>query len=272
MKRKFHLIVALVVAIALSSGIYAYTYSTASGIMGAAAVEENIVAVELAVGQPDWNSVLTGVGDEYGECEYGDWVYWGGGGDEIELNHVHHQCLIIPQALEKLESDHCHHLNIVLQGYTEEIAIDHSHHITIWAEGGYGNLEQEHSKHITITVGPGPAPPTEGKVPTGNLFVVTPHADYTGNLLVKVYLTNTGALSAAYQNFSLKLTLAGSVDGVQLLNLDSGVATFNLEGGAGAAHTLKVIGGNYVLVSANPEEWEESWSVTPEFYCEATQR
>jgi hypothetical protein len=36
--------------------------------------------------------------------------------------------------------------------------------------------------------------------------------------------------------------------------------------------TLEVIGGGYGLVSENTSDWGEGWTVTPEFYCEATQR
>ena len=36
--------------------------------------------------------------------------------------------------------------------------------------------------------------------------------------------------------------------------------------------TIEVIGGSYCLVSDNTSEWGEGWTVTPEFYCEATQR
>ena len=35
---------------------------------------------------------------------------------------------------------------------------------------------------------------------------------------------------------------------------------------------MKVVGGGYSLVSDNTSEWSEGWTVTPEFYCEVTQR
>lgn len=186
MKRKSYLILALVVAVALSSGYFAYTYSTASGTIGATGVEGDIVTVEPAAGQPDWNVIMA-------DCI----AYWESGGVEGQLS---------------------------------------------------------------------------GEVPLGDLFVVTPHSDYTGDLLVKVCLTNTGALNKAYQYLNMELTLTGAVDGVQLFTLDNGVATFNLAGGASGSHYLQLTGGSYSLRLVHPEQWEDGWSITPELYCKATQR
>jgi len=38
------------------------------------------------------------------------------------------------------------------------------------------------------------------------------------------------------------------------------------------SYVLEVIGGGYCLVSDNTSEWGEGWTVTPELYCEVTQR
>ena len=112
----------------------------------------------------------------------------------------------------------------------------------------------------------------EAEIPRGKLFKVSVNKYYTGDLLVKVYLTNAGALSLAYDQLNIELTLAGSMDGVQTLTMDKAAATFNLAGGAGKNHHLRLVGGSYRLISDNPDEWAEGWSITPEFYCEATQR
>jgi len=117
----------------------------------------------------------------------------------------------------------------------------------------------------------------EGETPSGDLFVATPHADYTGDLLVEVYLINTSALIKAYRYLNMKLYLEGSVEAgetpnYRLLTLGNGVATFSLDGGSGDTHTLSVIGGSYQLVSLDPSTWGEGWSIAPEFYCEVTQR
>jgi len=42
--------------------------------------------------------------------------------------------------------------------------------------------------------------------------------------------------------------------------------------GEGIVYTLSVTGGGYALTSDDSDEWAEGWSITPEFYCEVTQR
>ena len=116
-----------------------------------------------------------------------------------------------------------------------------------------------------------------GDVPTGDLFDITPDDDYTGDLVVKVYLTNTGDLVKAYQYLNMKLYLEGSVEAgetpnYQLLTLDNGEATFNLQGYAPGTYTLSVTGGSYGLVSTDTSQWEAGWTVTPEFYSLIMQR
>ena len=121
------------------------------------------------------------------------------------------------------------------------------------------------------------APPLTGNTPTGNLFEVTEDADYTGDLTVKVYLVNTANLTRAYQGLNIRLYLEDSVEAGQtpnyrLLTLENGVASFKLEAGGSDDHTLSVTGGDYTLTSREISEWEADWTVTPEFYCQVTQR
>jgi hypothetical protein len=121
------------------------------------------------------------------------------------------------------------------------------------------------------------APPLSGSTPTGDLFEITPHADYSGDLSVRVYLTNTEALTRAYKVLSMQLYLEGSVEAgetpnYQTLTLQNGVAFFNLVGFSGGSYTLSVNGGSYTLVSREISEWEAGYTVTPELYCEVTQR
>ena len=124
-----------------------------------------------------------------------------------------------------------------------------------------------------------------GEVPTGDLFEVTVLSYYPGDVQVRVYLTNVAALTKAYQTLNLALYLEGSVEAgetpnYQLLTLDNGVATFNLESAGGVPYTLSVghpstptvSGGNYCLISDDTTEWDTGWSVIPEFYCEVIQR
>ena len=118
---------------------------------------------------------------------------------------------------------------------------------------------------------------TQGAVPDGDLYDITPHPDYTGDLLVKVYLTNTGNLLKAYQYLNMKLYVADSLEAektpnYQILSIETGVVLFNIEGGSEESYTVEVIGGSYRLISGDPEEWGEGWNITPEFYCEVAQR
>lgn len=118
---------------------------------------------------------------------------------------------------------------------------------------------------------------TQGAVPDGDLYIITPHPDYTGDLLIKVYLTNTANLLKAYQYLNMKLKVDGSLEAkkkpdYQVLSIENGVVLFNIEGGAAKSYTVEVWGGSYRLISGDPTEWGEDWSITPEFYCEATQR
>ena len=122
------------------------------------------------------------------------------------------------------------------------------------------------------------APPLSGNTPTGALFIVTPSANYTGDLGVRVYLTNTGNLTKAYSYLNMQLYLEGSLEAdkmpnYQVLTLENGVASFGLEVGGSDNYTLSVTtGGDYCLNSREPLEWEAGYTVTPELYCEVTQR
>jgi len=142
---------------------------------------------------------------------------------------------------------------------------------------GQKKKEPAYCTQVYVTIDYQMAPITEGSVPEGDLFVITPHLEYTGDLLVKIYLTNTGDLLKAYQHLNMKLYLEDSLEAektpdYQILSMENGVVLFNIEGGSAASYTLKVTGGSYRLVGANPYEWGEGWSETPEFYCEVSQR
>jgi len=115
-----------------------------------------------------------------------------------------------------------------------------------------------------------------GDVPLGDLFVVNPHPDYTGDLLVRVYLTNTEDLLKAYRYLNMKLYLGGSIEadeepGYVILSPENGVAIFNLEGSSGSS-TISIIGGSYRLQSKKTWKWEEGWTIVPELYCEVGPR
>ena len=121
------------------------------------------------------------------------------------------------------------------------------------------------------------APPLSGSVPTGDLFDITPHTDFSGDLAVRVYLTNTGDLAKACQSLNMDLYLEGSVEAgetpnYRTLTLENGWVTFNLKDYSPDTYTLSVTGGDYELVSRDTSEWEEGWTATPELYCQIVQR
>jgi len=183
MKRKWQLIGAMLLALVVTGGGYAFTYLSATATMGVTVAGAEIATAEPSAVQPDWNSILT----------------------------------------------------------------------------------------------PPEDPPLMGEVPTGDLFDITPSAEYSGDLAVKVYLTNSGALAKAYQYINMNLYLAGSVEAgetpnYQVLTLENGWVTFNLKDYAPGTYTLSVTGGDYSLVSRDTSEWEEGWTVTPELYCHIVQR
>ncbi|MFC2011805.1 hypothetical protein ACFLVU_01620 [Chloroflexota bacterium] len=75
---------------------------------------------------------------------------------------------------------------------------------------------------------------TCGEVPTGDLYTITPLANYSGDMMTNVYLANTGDLTKAYSYFNAKLYLNGSVESEEtpeyrLLTLQNSTATFLLQ-------------------------------------------
>jgi hypothetical protein len=118
---------------------------------------------------------------------------------------------------------------------------------------------------------------TQSEVPLGALFDITPDPNYTGDIQVKIYLTNTAELIKAYSYLNMELYMAKSLEAqrpptICVLSLENGVASFNIEGGSAKKYTVEVYGGAYRLVSGNPNDWGTGWSITPELYCEVTQR
>ncbi len=88
---------------------------------------------------------------------------------------------------------------------------------------------------------------------------------------------NTADLLKAYQYVNMKVYMENSLEAektpnYQILSLETGVALFNIEGGSAESYTIKITGGSYRLVSDEPSEWGEGWTITPELYCEVTQR
>jgi hypothetical protein len=120
-------------------------------------------------------------------------------------------------------------------------------------------------------------PVTEGEVPEGYLFDIATNPAYNGDLMVTVYLTNTGNLRKAYQYLNMKVYVensleAGDTPDYLILSMENGVVFFSLEGSVSENYTVEVVGGSYRLISDDPDEWGTGWSITPELYCEVVQR
>ena len=117
----------------------------------------------------------------------------------------------------------------------------------------------------------------QGEVPAGDLFEINPAAGYPGDLLIKIYLTNTNDILKAYKYINMKVYMADTLEAektpdYQVLSIETGVITFNIKGGSAENYKVKIIGGSYRLMSDNSEEWGMGWTITPEFYCEVSQR
>jgi len=343
--KKSYFILALMAALILSGGIYAYTYTTATGIITTPAPTGDIVTVNATTSQPDWDSVLTPVtetiifrpnaaGDETNITDQfpatgehwdkvdeavsdGDNTYVGtdktsweedlynipdhstqtAGGD---INYV--KVYIVGRATANATQTsayvHIKTNGVEYNGSSENLTTSYATYSYQWNTNPQTGNPWTWAEIDALQVGVGlrkaaptidtlctqvyteasfDAPPLTGNTPTGDLFEITPHPDYSGDLSVRIYLTNTASLQKAYDYLNIRLYLEGSVEAnqtpnYQVLTLENGVATFNLVGISGGSYTLSVTGGDYRLKSREVSEWEAGYTVTPEFYCEAAQR
>ena len=61
MKLRLQLIIGLVLALVVTSGLYAFTYLSATASMGVTVIGAEIATYEPSAAQPNWNSILTPV-------------------------------------------------------------------------------------------------------------------------------------------------------------------------------------------------------------------
>jgi len=138
------------------------------------------------------------------------------------------------------------------------------------------------SDFATVTAGTGPTAPTmfgsfTGTWPSGTLFTITPAAGYTGDLVIRVYLTNAAALSRYYENSNMLLefldssnTTADEQQSGQDLTLDNGGVEFTWANGTGTGpYTVQLTGGSYRL---NPWKSLVGGSVSPQLWIEVKPR
>lgn len=116
-----------------------------------------------------------------------------------------------------------------------------------------------------------------GTWPSGTLFTVTPEASYNGDLVIKVYLVNTGALTRYYQHLNMELqfwssdnTTADEQGISQVITLDNSEATFTWANATGTSpYKVQLLGGGYRL---HPWKSMSDGSVQPQLWLEITQR
>lgn len=116
-----------------------------------------------------------------------------------------------------------------------------------------------------------------GTWPTGTLFDIVPDPNYTGDLVIHVYLVNTGELVRYYHHLNMALEFQDSTNTtvddqgtVQILNLQNADVTFEWSSGNGTSpYYVKLTGGGYRL-----HRWKTltGGSVQPQLWCEVTQR
>jgi len=139
------------------------------------------------------------------------------------------------------------------------------------------------SDFAEVSVNGSYSPPTNvfgkftGTWPTGTLFDVDPHWDYTGDLVVKVYLVNTGDLIQRYHHLNMALefqdstgTASDNQAEAQVLNLSNAEVTFDWVNGTGTPpYYVEVTGGGYRL-----HGWRTGLggSASPQIWCEVVQR
>jgi hypothetical protein len=344
-ERKFFLLVAIAVILIVSGGIYAYTYTTATGTIGTPTPTGDIATVNATGTQPDWDDVLTpvnddvilrpiGTGDETDiNSQYpatGDhwdkvdeatsdddstYVYTADtnykedlyntanhstqtAGGDIQYVEVFMVSRVSTNATQTSAYAHIKTNGVEYNGPSENLTTSYAQYSQFWNTNPQSGSPWIWNEVDNLQTGVGmrkagpsinslctqvyaninfDAPELSGNTPTGDLYVITAHTNYSGNLQVRVYLTNTDALQKAYDYIDMHLYLdnsqeAGESPNYQLMNLQDGVATFNMVGISGGSYTLSITGGTYQLLSRETSEWAAGWTVTPEFYCEAMQR
>ena len=346
MKRKFRLqlILGLALALVVTSGLYAFAYTTATATMGVTVIGDEVATYETSATQPDWDSILTPVvetetlrpdaaGDETNiasqlpvsgehwdkvsdETPDGDSTYvytssaaWqedlyniadhSTGASTINYVKVYMECRAEASPTQTSVYVHIKTNGVEYNGSEETMTTSYATYSNQWDYNPQTGEAWTWDEIDALQIGVGLREPTSGQntnctqvyaevnyeapllsgsVPTDDLFDITPHSSFSGDLAVRVYLTNTGDLVKAYQSLNMHLYLENSVEAgetpnYRVLTLENGWVTFNLKDFTpGNTYTLSVTGGDYELVSRDTSEWEEGWTVTPELYCQIVQR
>lgn len=116
-----------------------------------------------------------------------------------------------------------------------------------------------------------------GTWPQGTLFNITPHASYTGDLVIRVYIVNAGQLIRQYNHLNMMLQYtdnnSAQVDEqgtIQVLSLQNSSVLFTWSNGTGdSPYKVELSGGSYRL---HPWKSLTGGSVQPQVWCEVLQR
>ena len=342
-KLRLQLIIGLVLALVVTSGLYAFTYLTATATTDITVVGDEIATFESAASQPDWDSILTAVeetetlrpsaaGDEtnISSQEPDSGAHWekvdeaisdsdstyvytnssvwqedlyniadhSTGVGTINYVKVYAVCRADATPMQTSVYTHIKTNEIEDNGSEETVTTSYATYSYQWDYNPQTLAAWTWSEIDALQIGVGlresatgqntrctqvyaevgyEAPLLSGNVPTGDLFDITPHSSFTGDLAVRVYLANSGDLVKAYQYLNMDLYLEGSVEAgetpnYRTLTLENGWVTFNLKDYSPDTYTLSVTGDDYQLVSRDTSEWEEGWTVTPELCCQIAQR
>ena len=116
-----------------------------------------------------------------------------------------------------------------------------------------------------------------GTWPSSPLFTITPDAAYTGDLVIRVYMVNTGQLIRYYEHLNMSLQFTDNTSAtadeqgeIQVLNLQNSEVLFTWASGNGTSpYTVDLTGGGYRL---HPFKTLTGGSYQPQIWCEVTQR
>ncbi len=138
------------------------------------------------------------------------------------------------------------------------------------------------SDFATVTAGGGPTMPAVfgkfvGTWPAGTLFTIDPDPNYTGDLVIKVYMVNTGQVIRYYHHCNMALEFQDSTGAkvdeqaaFQCLNLENAAVEFYWANGTGTGpYKVELTGGSFRL-----HHWKTlaGGSTSPQLWCEITQR
>jgi len=344
MKRlRLQLIIGLVLALVVTSGLYAFSYLTATATMDITVAGDEIATYAPSATQPDWDSILTpavetetlrpdAAGDETNiasqfpatgahwdkvaeETPDGDSTYvytsnatWEEdfyniadhsiGASTINYVEVYMECRADASPTQTSAHVHIKTNGFEDNGSEETITTGYATYSSQWSDSPQTTAAWTWDEIDALQIGVGlrepasgqntnctqvyaevnyEAPLLSGSTPTGDLFDITPHTAFAGDLALKVYLVNTGDLAKAYEHINMNLYLDGSVEAgetpnYRTLTLENGWVIFNLKDYSPGTYTLSVTGGDYELISRDPSEWEAGWTITPELYCQIVQR